>query len=51
MITFCDREGVPQQSLIFSDWNLNAEIDAEVFEAQVPEDALLIEFLSIGGQK
>jgi hypothetical protein len=51
VITFWDREGTPQQSLIFSDWNLNAEIDAEVFEAQVPEDALRIEFLSVGGQE
>ena len=51
MVTFWDIEGAPQQSLTFSDWNLNAEIDADVFKAQIPEDALLIEFLSVGGEK
>jgi len=51
VVTFWDIEGAPQQSLTFSDWNLNAEIDTEVFKAQIPKDALLIEFLSVGGEK
>ena len=51
VVTFWEIEGAPQQSLTFSDWNLNAEIDAGVFKAQIPEDALLIEFLSVGGEK
>ena len=51
VVTFWDIEGAPQQSLTFSGWNLNAKIDADVFEAQVPEDALLIEFLPGRGEK
>jgi len=37
--------------LTFSEWNLDAEIAADMFEAKIPEDALRIEFLSMGGQK
>lgn len=51
VVTFWDIDGAPQQSLTFSDWNLNAEFEADVFVAQIPEDALLIEFLSTGDEK
>jgi len=37
--------------LTFSEWNLDAEIAADMFEAEIPEDALLIDFLSVGGEK
>jgi len=37
--------------LTFSEWNLDAEIAADMFEAKIPEDALLIEFLSVRGEK
>jgi len=51
VLTFWDIEGAPQQALTFSEWNLDAEIAADVFEAKIPKDALLIEFLSVGGEK
>ena len=51
VVTFWDIDGTPQQSLTFSDWNLDPEIDANVFKAQIPENTLLIEFLSVGGEK
>ena len=48
--TFWDIEGAPQQSLTFSDWDLDAKIDASVFKAQIPEGAIPVEFLSEGGK-
>ena len=49
--TFWDIEGAPQQSLTFSDWDLEAKIDANAFKAQIPEGAIPIEFLSVGGNQ
>jgi hypothetical protein len=51
VVTFWDIDGAPQQSLTFSDWNLDPEFDADVFKAEIPEDTLLIEFLPAGGEK
>ncbi len=51
VVTFWDIEGAPQQALTFSEWNLDAEIAADIFEAKIPEDALPIEFLSVRGEK
>ena len=51
VVTFWDIEGAPQQALTFSEWNLEAEIADDVFEAKIPEDALLIDFLSVRGEK
>lgn len=48
--TFWEIEGSPQQSLVFSEWNLEAEIDPAVFEPQLPEGAAAIEFLPAGGE-
>jgi hypothetical protein len=48
--TFWDIETAPQQSLTFSEWNLEAEIDPELFKAQLPEGATAIEFLPEGGE-
>jgi hypothetical protein len=51
VVTFWDIEGAPQQALTFSEWNLDAEIAADMFAAKIPEDSLLIEFLSLRGEK
>jgi hypothetical protein len=51
VVTFWDIDGAPQEALTISEWNLDAEIDADVFAAKIPEDALLIEFLSLRGKK
>ena len=51
VVTFWDIEGAPQEALTISEWNLDAEIAADVFAAKIPEDALLIEFLSLRGKK
>jgi hypothetical protein len=50
VVTFFDIESSPQQSLTFSEWNLDASIEPEVFEAQLPEGARAIEFLPKGGE-
>jgi hypothetical protein len=47
VVTFWDIEGAPQQSLTFSDWKLDADIDSDVFKPQLPEDATAIEFLPV----
>lgn len=50
VVTFWDIESSPQQSLTFSDWNLEADINPDVFKAQLPEGAVAIEFLPMGGE-
>lgn len=50
VVTFWDIDGAPQQALTFSDWDLDADIDPELFRAQVPDDALVIGFLPAGGE-
>ena len=50
VVTFWDIESSPQQSLTFSDWNLEADVNPDVFKAQLPEGAVAIEFLPIGGE-
>ena len=50
VVTFWDIEGSPQQSLTFSDWNLEADISPGVFNAKLPEGAVAIEFLPVGGE-
>jgi hypothetical protein len=50
VVTFWDIEGSPQQSLTFLDWNLEADISANTFKAQLPEGAVAIEILPRGGE-
>ena len=50
VMTFWEIEGSPQQSLTFSDWNLEADISPGVFNAKLPERAVAIEFLPVGGE-
>jgi len=50
VLTYWEIEGSPQQSLTFGDWNLKAKIKPRVFKAQLPEDAISIEFLPPGGK-
>ena len=50
VVTFWEIEGSPQQSLTFSDWNLEADISPGVFNPKLPEGAVAIEFLPEGGE-
>lgn len=50
VVTFWDIESSPQQSLTFSDWDFQADIDPDVFKARLPEGAVAIEFLPLGGE-
>jgi hypothetical protein len=50
VVTFWEIEGSPQQSLTFSDWNLEADISPGVFNPKLPEGAVEIEFLPKGGE-
>ena len=50
VLTFWEIEGSPQQSLTFSDWNLEADISPGVFNPKLPEGAVEIEFLPKGGE-
>ena len=45
VVTFRDIEGSPQQTLIFSDWNLKARANSRDFKAKIPDDAVRTEFL------
>jgi hypothetical protein len=50
VLTYWEIEGSPQQSLTFGEWNLEAKIEPAMFKAQLPEDAVSIEFLPAGGK-
>lgn len=50
VVTFLNIEGVPQQSLVFSDWNLKPDIDSRSFKADIPDGAIRTEFLPRGEQ-
>jgi hypothetical protein len=50
VVTFWEIEGSPQQSLTFSDWNLEADIGPDAFNPKLPEGAMEIEFLPKGGK-
>ena len=50
VVTFWEIEGSPQQSLTFSDWDLEADISPGVFNPKLPEGAVAIEFLPEGGE-
>ena len=45
VVTFWEIEGSPQQTLIFSDWNLKARARSRDFKAKIPDDAIRTEFL------
>ena len=50
VVTFWKIEGAPQQSLVFSDWNLKPEINPRSFKADIPDSAVRAEFLPRGEQ-
>jgi hypothetical protein len=50
VVTFWNIEGGPQQSLVFSDWDLKPEIDRRSFEADIPDGAVRTEVLPRGEQ-
>ena len=44
VVTYKELEGSPQHSIVLTDWNLEAELDDELFVAEVPEGAVKAEF-------
>ena len=50
VITFWTVESAPQQTLIFTDWEFDADIDPQIFRAELPEGAVAIPFLPTGGE-
>jgi hypothetical protein len=50
VVTFRSIEGAPQQELVFSEWNLDAEIAPESFRAEVPAGAIRTEFAPKAGE-
>ena len=48
VVTFRQIDGAPQQELVFSEWDLQAEVDPSVFKAKIPEGAIETEFLPRG---
>jgi len=47
VVTFWEIEGSPQQTLIFSDWNLKARARSRDFKAKIPDGAVRTEFLEL----
>jgi len=45
--TFWEIEGSPQQTLVFSDWNLKARARSRDFKAEIPDDAIRTDFLAL----
>ena len=43
VVTYKELEG-PQQSIVLTDWDLEAELDDELFVAEVPEGTVKAEF-------
>ncbi len=44
VVTYKELEGSPQHSIVLTDWDLEAELDDELFVAEVPEGAVKAEF-------
>ncbi len=44
VVTYKELEGSPQHSIVLTDWDLEAELDDELFVAEVPEGAIKAEF-------
>lgn len=47
VVTFWQIEGAPQQSLLFSDWDLNPRTNRKQFVSNIPEGAIRTEFLPV----
>ncbi len=51
VITYEDQPGVPQYQATFSNWNVNPEVPNSLFKAQIPEDAVKIDFIDMKKQR
>lgn len=49
--TFWRIEGEPQQTLVFSDWNLKARTGRRSFQAKIPDGAVRTDILPAGGER
>ena len=45
IVTYKQLEGAPQDVVVLTDWELNPKLKDKLFEAKVPEDAVLAEVL------
>ena len=50
VVTYKELEGSPQHSIVLTDWDLEAKLDDELFVAEVPEGAVMAEFMAIRKQ-
>lgn len=47
VVTYRGREASPQQSIVLSDWDLAVEYEEGFFAAELPEEAVKIEFMAL----
>lgn len=50
VITYKVIPGAPQYTAVFSNWNLNPGVDESAFKAELPEEAVKIDFISLKKQ-
>lgn len=50
VVTYKNLEGAPQHSIVLTDWDLGAEVEDGLFDADVPDGAVRIEFMKIRQQ-
>ena len=51
VVTLRELEGAPQHSAVLSDWDLESELDDDLFVAEVPDGAIKAEFLKTEEQE
>ncbi len=51
VINYKEIEGAPQYQAIFSNWNLSPDLPDSVFKANLPKDAVKIDFIDLKKQK
>ena len=48
VVNFHEIEGSPQQTVFLTDWDLDPELAAKAFAANIPDDAIRTEFVPVG---
>jgi len=50
VVTYKELEGSPQHSVVMTDWDLDAKLEDELFVAEVPDGAVMADFITIRKQ-
>ena len=50
VVAFKTIESVPQQVLVFSEWNLKARVGRKTFQARIPDGAVKTDFVARTGE-